>query len=595
VFPVPFIIRPLLTDSRHTHLRAVPCVLAILLPLLTSAFPQTGPKKDIPAPRAGKYQIAGTVLDAVNGEMVTEAVVSIGKSQSAETLQSVRTGEDGRFRFEELGAGKYWLRAEARGYTQQGFDEHQGFFTGIVTGGTVDAEHLMFHLRPDAAISGDVIDDANEPVREAQMILLRKQVQDGREVTAWYSTTMTNDEGHYRFGHLQPGAYFVAVRAHPWYAQNQQRVRVSKVVRSVEAGANDVVTNDGATNDAANVETPSEPESETESALDVAYPVTFYPGATEESGASPLELKAGERASADFRLTAVPAVHVRLTVPGVEPGEGQRANVMQKLFDSPPQPVQGQIMVGDKGETEISGIAPGDYEVEVQTFGKNPTTRSEHVSLRGDADLILNPASTAAVAIVKGVVKMEGGVQKPPRGTFVQFWNRATDKRYATQVGENGEFDFSPQEVVPGKYEVGAGGPTGGRVSRIAAGGARVEGQNVEIGGAGTVQLTITLGRGFGTVNGTVLRDDKPVAGAMVILVPQDLDNNLPLVRRDQSDLDGTFTLGGVVPGKYTVVAIENGWELDWMSSQVLGGYLKGGESLTVTADKKYEVKVGVE
>src|SRR5579864_7130787 len=237
VLPTRFILPPLLnTGSRHIRLRAIPCTL--LLALVAAAFAQTPPKKDTPASRPGKYQIAGTVLDAANGELVPEAVVSIGKSQSADALQSVRTGEDGRFRFEALDAGKYWLRAEAHGYAQQGFDEHQGFFTGIVTGGAVDAEHLVFRLRPDAAISGDVIDDANEPVREAQMILLHKQLQDGREVIVWYSTAMTNDEGHYRFGHLQPGTYFVAVRAHPWYAQNQQRVRVSRVVRSVEGSAN---------------------------------------------------------------------------------------------------------------------------------------------------------------------------------------------------------------------------------------------------------------------------------------------------------------------------------------------------------------------
>ena len=568
--------------------------VAVVIVVAVASFAQTTTAKPKatasakPPATAAKYQIAGTVLDAVNGEIVTDAVVSIGKSQGTDTLQSVRTAEDGKFRFERLDAGKYWLRAEARGYASQGFDEHEGFFTGIVTGGAVDAEHLMFRLRPDAGISGDILDDANEAVRDAQVILLRRQTQEGRVLTSWYSTATTNDEGHYRFAHLQPGTYFVAVRAHPWYAQNQQRVSVNRM-RVREPLGTEVV------NTELSEETSSQPESEADHDLDVAYPVTFYPGATEESGANALELKAGDRATADFRLTAVPAVHVRFTIPGAQPGEGQRANLTQKLFDSPPQPVQGQVMMGDKGETEISGIAPGDYEVEAQTFGKNPAAWSEHVTLQGDADLTLTPVSTAAAAVVKGVVKMDGGVQKPPRGTFVQLWNRAADKRYATQVAENGEFDLSSQQVVPGKYEVDAGGTTAGRVSRIAAGGAQVEGRNVKIGAAGTVQLTITLGRGFATVNGTVLRDDKPVAGAMVILVPQDLENNLPLVRRDQSDLDGTFTLPGVAPGKYTVVAIENGWELDWMSSQVLDGYLKAGETMTVTADKKYNVKVGVE
>jgi len=584
---------------RHTGLRhaySFRICLVILVALAVGCFAQKAVQKGTASSRAASYRIAGTVVDAGSGEILAGAVVSVGKAQSADTLFSARTEEDGKFRFDGIEAGKYWLRAEARGFSQQGFDEHQGFFTGIVTGGSVDSEHLVFQLRPDASISGDVVDEANEPVRDAQMILFRRQTQDGREVTSWHSTATTNDEGHYRFGHLQAGTYFVAVRAHPWYAQNQRTLRVNTAGSVGRVGMNVVVTNDS-TNEATTEEPANEAPSKAERDLDVAYPVTFYPGATEESGASPLELQAGDRATADFRLTAVPAVHVRLVVPGVEPGEGHRADIMQKMFDAPEQPVQGQIMMGDKGETEISGIAPGDYEVKVQTFGKNPGSWSERVPLLGDADLTLSPNKTAAAAVVKGVVKLEGADQKLPRGAFVQLWNRATDKRYATQVGENGEFDLSGQDVAPGKYEVGAGTPTaiGGRVSRIAASGARVAGQNVEIVGAGAVQLTITLGRGFGTVNGTVLQDDKPVAGAMVALVPQDLENNLPLVRRDQSDLDGTFTLRAVVPGKYTVVAIQNGWEMDWMNPQVLGRYLKGGRSVSVAADGKYEVKVGVE
>lgn len=579
--------------SRSLRFRRISSIFAGFV-LTIGCFAQTAQRSKANTPGA-KYRIAGTVVDFVDGGTLAGAVVSVGKSQSADALRSVVTAEDGQFRFEGLEAGKYWLRAEARGFAQQGFDEHQGFFTGIVTGGAVDSEHLMFQLHPDASISGDVLDEANEPVRDGQVILFRRQIQDGREVTNWYSTGNLNDEGHYRFGHLQAGTYFVAVRAHPWYAQNQQRVRLSATVRSVEGDGNTVVTSQGQTTaDGMGLEAAPEPESEAERALDAAYPVTFYPGATEETGASALELKAGDHATADFRLTAVPAVHVRLTVPGSETGEGQRANIMQKLFDGPEQPVPGQVMMGDRGETEISGIAPGDYDVEVQTFGKSPATWSERVSLRGDMDLTLDRGNAAAVAVVKGSVKLEdqGNLR---HGTFVQMWNRATDKRFSTQVGENGQFDLSSQQVPAGKYEVSAGTPTGGGVIRITATGARVVGQNLEIASAGMVQLTITLGRGFGTVNGTVQRSEKPVSGAMVVLVPQDLENNQPLVRRDQSDLDGTFTLANVVPGKYTVVAIQNGWEIDWMNPQVLGGYLKNGQNVTVAANGKYAVKVAAQ
>jgi len=513
--------------------------------------------------------------------------VSIGGAQGEQTLLRTMSGEDGGFRFVGLEAGKYWLRAEAKGFARQAFEEHEGFFTGIVTGGTVDSEHLMFALRPDAAIVGAILDEANEPVRDAQVMLFRRQMQDGREMTSPNANAAVNDEGHYRFDHLPAGTYFVAVRATPWYAQNGQIVREG-VVKSVDGRASDVVTES-----AAGVEL-GEPAEETEPdrALDVAYPVTYYPGATEESGATPLILQAGERVTADVRLSPVPALHVRVHKPPVDPNEPVGANVMQRIFDGPEQPVQGQSMQSEKGEFELSGFAPGDYEVKVQSYGKMQQSWSQHVALRSDTEVSMERGT--AFANVKGVVKIEGDANADKRG-FVQLSNRATDEKFGAQISEKGEFEFSATPVGPGTYAVEAGTSRRARLGSVTATGAKVAGLNVEIGDAGTVQLTLNLWRGLGEVNGTVLRDGKPVPGAMVVLVPHDPQNNVPLVRRDQSDLDGTFTLAAVLPGKYTVVAIHDGWEMDWMNPQVLDGFLKNGETVEVVADRKYDVKVGVQ
>ena len=54
------------------------------------------------------------------------------------------------------------------------------------------------------------------------------------------------------------------------------------------------------------------------------------------------------------------------------------------------------------------------------------------------------------------------------------------------------------------------------------------------------------------------------------------------LFRRDQSDLDGTFSLRDVTPGKYTLVAIENGWDLDWSQPEVIAVYAKHGRAVEV-------------
>jgi hypothetical protein len=76
--------------------------------------------------------------------------------------------------------------------------------------------------------------------------------------------------------------------------------------------------------------------------------------------------------------------------------------------------------------------------------------------------------------------------------------------------------------------------------------------------------------------------------------VPQDPENNLPLFRRDQSDSDGSFTLSPVLPGRYTLLALENGWELHWSDAAVLKPFLANGEPIVVDAKRSHNVRVQV-
>jgi hypothetical protein len=93
-------------------------------------------------------------------------------------------------------------------------------------------------------------------------------------------------------------------------------------------------------------------------------------------------------------------------------------------------------------------------------------------------------------------------------------------------------------------------------------------------------------------VSGTALPDGAGVGGAMIVLVPADPGNDAILFRRDQSDSDGTFTLANVVPGRYTLVAIENGWDMEWGRPDVLNPFLLQGEPVIVESRGKYSVKV---
>ena len=69
----------------------------------------------------------------------------------------------------------------------------------------------------------------------------------------------------------------------------------------------------------------------------------------------------------------------------------------------------------------------------------------------------------------------------------------------------------------------------------------------------------------------------------MVALVPNDPVAHIELFRRDQSDSDGTFALRGVIPGSYTIVAVEDAWGLEWLHPNVLARYVQHGQNLTIS------------
>jgi hypothetical protein len=97
----------------------------------------------------------------------------------------------------------------------------------------------------------------------------------------------------------------------------------------------------------------------------------------------------------------------------------------------------------------------------------------------------------------------------------------------------------------------------------------------------------VVLAAGATDVNGFAKKDGKGMAGAMVVLVPKDAGANWALFRRDQSDSDGSFSLRNAIPGQYTVVAIEDGWGLEWSRPEVIGRYLSRGIPVLVTESSR--------
>lgn len=527
------------------------------------------------------YCVAGTAVNSLTGQPLASASVAIAPTSQGEERdisKSVTTGSDGHFSFDNLPRGKYSLMAMARGYTLQYFEHHDPYATAVAVGPDLDSEHLVFRLEPDASIEGEVSDENNDPIQNAMVRLFQTNLESGQQKTNQVGQTQTDDQGRYRMGRLAPGKYYLAVSARPWYAQS---IRVTG-----KAGI-----------------TGADAQAEQEAAtLDVTYPLTFYPDATDSSSAAPLTLTGGEKTTADVVLRATPSLHLRIRTAssgasapfdrGVFPAVSQR--IFEGILDSV---TNAPVSWEGPGVIDISGLAPGHYVVEMP----GPPSLADKVLRRGwyrDIDLTgdaeISASEAPSYASVSGVMAFENEA-RVTRGAALELSNTDTGETFRSDISEKGEFDFSSEGVKPGHYVLRLNSTSGVVLTRLSATGAKAIGRTIEIGGAGSVRITAVAVRGAARVDGTAMRNEQPFGGAMIVLVPQDAGHNAPLFRRDESDSDGTFTLSNIVPGQYTVIAIANGWELEWANPAVLQPYLKQGTSVLVPPEGKLQIQVQVQ
>jgi hypothetical protein len=111
-----------------------------------------------------------------------------------------------------------------------------------------------------------------------------------------------------------------------------------------------------------------------------------------------------------------------------------------------------------------------------------------------------------------------------------------------------------------------------------AKGGAEIVGSYVTVP-AGASTLTLHVATGRAKLSGVASREDKPVLGALVLLVPATLDDpgSLKTVVREQTNTDGSFEVPDIIPGQYILAVIDRGWEINWSDRSTLLRYLPQG------------------
>jgi hypothetical protein len=158
-----------------------------------------------------------------------------------------------------------------------------------------------------------------------------------------------DEMGNFEISQLRPGEYFLSATGVPWYRPN---------TGNPFAGGD-----------------------QGRSPLDVAYAPVYYPDSADPAGAEPITIKAGARLEVNLILHAVPATRISIQVPRPEPNQGiQFPQVYQEIFGSKEfagiNPSFGNFngtASGDSMAITLSGLAPGQYEVQFPEGGQNST------------------------------------------------------------------------------------------------------------------------------------------------------------------------------------------------------------------------------
>jgi hypothetical protein len=499
----------------------------------------------------GGYRIAGTVVSMVDGHPLSRARISLKNVKDPQKPQSMVTSEDGKFQFAEVPAGKYSLGGAKRGFISASYDEHDQLSTAIVTGAGVDTETLVLRLAPEAVITGRVLDEVGEPVRRATVALYYDDHSGGMDQIHQLRGAQTDDQGTYEIAPVTPGTYFLSASGKPWYAVYPSLETERQATASIDRS------------------------------LDVAYPVTYYPDVTEADGAMPIPVRGGDRVQVDIHLIPVPALRLLLRVPDGGPHGMTHPQLQQSAFDGSTSVQSGGEHMVSPGVMEVTGIPAGKYSV--RNSGAGPALQVNGIDLSKDGQEI-DTSSAEILSSVKVSVHLPGESVLPP-GLAVGL--RSGNRVLAVWQPVDAKGEAELPQVAAGRYEVLAvGAEKPYAVAHISAEGGAVSGHTLTVTAGSSIALSLTLAGGSVEVLGTVKQGGKAVAGAMVVLVPKDPEVNRDLFRRDQSDLDGTFSLRNVVPGSYTVVAIEKGWDLDWSRPNVMAAYLKGGRTIEVGDQK---------
>ena len=428
-----------------------------------AGLPGAGPS-NAPMPM-GTAVVFGQVTEAESTRPVAGAIVTLS-IPGAQPLRVMADGQ-GRFGFRDLPKGRFNLVSTRPGWSDGAYGRTRpgGTALGITLAEGEKVSGVVVPMWRFASITGAVVDEQGEPIVNASVRVLKRQLANGRVRLTPQSQDATDDRGIYRIGMLEPGEYVVAIPMSqgaglelPMMSDVAREMVVARArVEAAAAGGMMFFNADG-----------SSPVGMTEDGRPLAYPTVFYPNAAGAAKAQILTVASGEeRSGIDFAMKAVPTVKLSGIVNGPD---GPVTNLQLSLVPSEADEfVTGiETLTGfsdGQGRFTISNVPPGQYTLRAVRAPRPTGIMEERVVGGGNATFVMRSEVTSSAAPVsttptlwaemtvavgtKDIADLPVGLRPGIKMSGMVHFNGATERPTAQALGSL-SIVLTPADVRPG-------------------------------------------------------------------------------------------------------------------------------------------------
>jgi Carboxypeptidase regulatory-like domain len=487
----------------------------------------------------GTATLRGHVYAADNGQPLRKAQVRLTQQLDSQAGQMVMmmpresrlatTDAQGAYEFKELRAGRYVLTANKGSFVSLSYGQTRPTEPGkpiqVLDNQTI--ERVDFSLPHGGVITGRILDEFGEPLSDVMVAPQRFQyVQGQRRLTPAGRSAFSNDLGEFRIFGVAPGQYYLQAT---WRNTNP--------------------TGFGGTDDKN------------------SYAPLYFPGTLEIAQAQRLTISVGSEIS-DVVMTMRPI---------------KAASVTGTIVDSRGQPMVGMLMVGQPdgpggffatgapvrpdGTFQLNGLAPGDYVITAQQMGGNPQeaeTATTKITVAGE-DISGVQLVAAKPLSTRGRVIVDSGAAAslPPRlalqASSPQQMMPMMGARLPAMVQDDMTFEL---KTAPGVYRLNlAGAPQGWTIRSVRRGATDVTDSGFEVKSGDDTVLEVELTNKLTTISGLVTNArGETVKDYTAIVFAQDAERwkgNSRHLSTGRPDQDGRFSITGLPPGEYYIIALD--------------------------------------